>query len=149
MIEAYRLCRQSILHYIGAGRLWSSFIHLSHLYWRIILIRNRLFGAEEALRCFRVALHHVAKSGEVWCEGVRIFLDPTSSHFSPSNALKALNYSAFFTPQYGDIIIEVRIMKRVNDRVFDYLWLLRMCFFSFMIAGILWFLHTYYAVTLY
>ncbi|KAK8804296.1 hypothetical protein WA171_000388 [Blastocystis sp. BT1] len=108
MMEAYRLCRRSIRHYVGAGRLWSSFIHLSH----------QLFGAEEALRCFRIALHHVAKSGEVWCEGVRIFLDPTSSHFSPSNALKALNYSAFFTPQYGDIIIEVMIDMSHDPRAF-------------------------------
>jgi singapore isolate B (sub-type 7) whole genome shotgun sequence assembly, scaffold_9 len=54
----------------------------------------------------------------VWCEGVRIFLDPTSSHFSPSNALKALNYSAFFTPQYGDIIIEVMIDMSHDPRAF-------------------------------
>ena len=91
---------------------------MSHQYKDIPVLIDRLFGAEEALRCFRIALHHVAKSGEVWCEGVRIFLDPTSSHFSPSNALKALNYSAFFTPQYGDIIIEVEIENRLKYRVF-------------------------------
>lgn len=119
MMEAYRLCRRSIRHYVGAGRLWSSFIHLSHQYKHILLIIVRLFGAEEALGLFSyLALHHVAKSGEVWCEGVRIFLDPTSSHFSPSNALKALNYSAFFTPQYGDIIIEVMIDMSHDPRAF-------------------------------
>ena len=118
MMEAYRLCRRSIRHYVGAGRLWSSFIHLSHQYNTYSSYYCRLFGAEEALRCCRIALHHVAKSGEVWCEGVRIFLDPTSSHFSPSNALKALNYSAFFTPQYGDIIIEVMIDMSHDPRAF-------------------------------
>ena len=49
------------------------------------------------------------KSGEVWCEGARIFLNPTSSSFSIKNARIALNYAVFFTPQYGDSYIEVFI----------------------------------------
>ena len=58
---------------------------------------------------FRKALHHVAKSGEVWCEGARLFLNPSSRLFHPQNAAKCLNYALFFTPQYGDTIIEVRL----------------------------------------
>ena len=79
-----------------------------------------MFGPEEALRYLHEALHHVAKSGEIWCEGARIFLDPTSPHFNPQNARIALNYSVFLTPQYGDSFIEVAMMNRVNCRVFDY-----------------------------
>lgn len=66
-----------------------------------------MFGPEEALRYFRIALHYVAKSGELWCEGARIFLDPTSPHFSLHNAQIALNYAVIFTPRYGDTFIEV------------------------------------------
>ena len=109
LVSAYRLCQCSVERYIGAGRLWSLFIHITHMSVLVSALMARLFGPEEALHCFRHALRHVAKSGEVWCEGARIFLDPFSSHFSPSNASKALNYSAFFTPQYGDILIEVLI----------------------------------------
>ena len=116
LVSAYRLCQCSIERYVGAGRLWSLFIHITHMSECITPFTARLFGPEEALHCFR----HVAKSGEVWCEGARIFLDPFSSHFSPSNASKALNYSAFFTPQYGDILIEVCIRRIVHPRVFAF-----------------------------
>ena len=61
------------------------------------------------MRFFRLALRYVAKSGEVWCEGARIFLDPTCSYFSPQHARIALNFAAFFTPQYGDVFIEVAV----------------------------------------
>lgn len=50
----------------------------------------------------------MAKSGEVWCEGARIFLNPCSSLFSLPNAAKCLNLAVFFTPQYGDSYIEVQ-----------------------------------------
>lgn len=97
-----------------------SLSHITLLSECITPFTARLFGPEEALHCFRLALRHVAKSGEVWCEGARVFLDPFSSHFSPSNASKALNYSAFFTPQYGDILIEVCIRRIVHPRVFAF-----------------------------
>lgn len=73
----------------------------------LCLLRERLFGPEAAMSVFRKALHHVAKSGEVWCEGARLFLNPSSRLFHPQNAAKCLNYALFFTPQYGDTIIEV------------------------------------------
>ena len=74
----------------------------------MLRVNRRLFGSDEAMRFFRLALHHVAKSGEVWCEAARIFLHPSSRFFSLHNARIALNFAAFFTPQYGDIFIEVR-----------------------------------------
>ena len=48
---------------------------------------------------FRKSLRHVAKSGEVWCEGARIFLNPTSHLFHLENAAKCLNFALFITPQ--------------------------------------------------
>ena len=74
---------------------------------RLSSLLSRMFGPENALRYFRIALHYVAKSGELWCEGARIFLDPTSPHFSLQNARIALNYAVIFTPRYGDTFIEV------------------------------------------
>ena len=68
---------------------------------------RRFVGGDEAMRFFRCSLHHVAKCGEVWCEGARIFMDPQSRYFNLKNAATALNYSSFFTPQYGDTYIEV------------------------------------------
>ena len=73
-----------------------------------------VFGPVQALRIFRCALRHVAKSGEVWCEGARIFLNPSSRYFSLPNAAKCLNYAVFFTPQYGDTFFEVAA-RRARD----------------------------------
>lgn len=60
---------------------------------------------------FKRALQHVAKSGEVWCEGARIFLNPRSGLFDVQNAVKCLNFAVFFTPQYGDSFVEVGIAQ--------------------------------------
>ena len=79
----------------------------------------RMFGPDAAMLAFHDALKHVAKSGEVWCEGARIYMNPTSSHFHLLNASKCLNYAVFFTPQYGDSFIEVCIEWCLRCRQFD------------------------------
>ena len=73
----------------------------------ILLYRN--CGPYLAFFVFLYSLQFVAKSGEVWCEGGRIFLNPCSSLFSLANAKTCLNLAIFFTPQYGDSFIEVRL----------------------------------------
>ena len=69
----------------------------------------RLYGPTAALIVFYGSLQCVSKSGEVWCEGARIYLNPVSKHFHLLNASKCLNYAVFFTPQYGDSFIEVGV----------------------------------------
>lgn len=56
---------------------------------------------------FRRALRTVGKSGEVWCEGARLFLNPCGALFSPRNAAQCLRLAMFFTPQYSDSYVEV------------------------------------------
>ena len=46
------------------------------------------------------------KSGEVWCEGARIFLNPHAACFDLHVARRLLNFAIEFTPQYGDSFIE-------------------------------------------
>ena len=60
---------------------------------------------------FRRALRTVGKSGEVWCEGARIFLDPCGRLFSPRNAAQCLRLAMFFTPQYSDSYVEVGVHR--------------------------------------
>jgi la-related protein 1 len=60
----------------------------------------------ECMRLFRRAVKHVPKSGEVWCEGARLCLDPTSIFFNLRAARKYLKFAMQFTPQYGDQFIE-------------------------------------------
>ena len=70
-------------------------------------VERRLYGSTYALRAFYSALEYVSRSGEVWCEGARIFMNPISRHFNPHNAQRCLMFAVFFTPQYGDSFIEV------------------------------------------
>lgn len=97
----------AIRRHVGAGRLWAACINLVHQSISMLFLMVRCCGPEAAMMIFRKSLRHVAKSGEVWCEGARIFLNPTSRLFHIQNAAKCLNFALFFTPQYGDTIIEV------------------------------------------
>ena len=92
----------------GAGRLWASLIQLVHQCACGRRLTHRAAGPSRALFVFLRALQFVSKSGEVWCEGARIFMNPASRFFHLLNASKCLNYAVFFTPQYGDSFIEVR-----------------------------------------
>ena len=71
----------------------------------------RLHGPGLAFFVFVYSLQFVAKSGEVWCEGGRIFLNPCSTLFSIHNAQYCLNLAVYFTPQYGDSFIEVFFLE--------------------------------------
>lgn len=110
----------AIRRHVGAGRLWAACIHLIHQSLLFIHIIIRCCGPEAAMIVFRKALRHVAKSGEVWCEGARIYLNPTSHLFHLQNAAKCLNYALFFTPQYGDSIIEVKLQNSLYFRHYEY-----------------------------
>lgn len=106
-LDALQLNVDALSKHVGAGRLWSSYIHLMHQCALPRGLMRRIFGPDAAMQAFISALRHVAKSGEVWCEGARIFMNPSSRHFHLLNASKCLNYAVFFTPQYGDSFIEV------------------------------------------
>ena len=109
--EAILVNDAALRRHVGAGRLWSSYIHLIHLCRWVACLIHSTFGPVQALRVFRCALRHVAKSGEVWCEGARIFLNPSSRYFSLGNAATCLNFAVFFTPQYGDTFFEVVVSR--------------------------------------
>lgn len=91
----------------GAGRLWASLVQLVHQCVYGCEVMRRAAGPVRAMIVFLRALQFVAKSGEVWCEGARLFLNPCSPLFSLQNARYCLNLAVFFTPQYGDSFIEV------------------------------------------
>ena len=106
-IDALHLNLDALRRHSSAGRLWSSIIQLTHQYHPVGDVTYRLYGSSAALQLFYTALFFVAKSGEVWCEGARIFLNPISKHFNPLNAQRCLHFAVYFTPQYGDSFIEV------------------------------------------
>ncbi|CAJ1385642.1 unnamed protein product [Effrenium voratum] len=81
----------------ATGRLWSALVALHH----------SGEGASAALETFKKAAQEVAKSGEVWCEGARIFMNPLGPHFNLQRAGKCLEFAVHLTPQYGDSFLEL------------------------------------------
>jgi len=79
----------------GTGRLWAALIQLKHE-----------DGELQQMKVLKKALQAVPKSGEVWCEGARIHLNPFSPTFDMNSALRHLTFAARFTPQYGDSFLE-------------------------------------------
>ena len=58
---------------------------------------------------FKNAVNEISKSGEVWCEGARLFLSnhPANPFFDIDLGIKYLEFAIQFTPQYGDSFLEI------------------------------------------
>jgi tetratricopeptide (TPR) repeat protein len=93
----------------GTGRLWAVLIQL----------KGCLEGPDAQLKVFREALDEVPKSGEVWCEGARIRLNPLTSKFNLEKARKYLDFAIKFTPQYGDSFIEYLRLELLTRGPYD------------------------------
>jgi len=94
--KAIVLSQKALQQHSGTGRLWASLVQLRHL-----------ADVEEAqFESLALALNAVPKSGEVWCEGARIHLNPFSRTFDLQRASRHLLFATKFTPQYGDGFLE-------------------------------------------
>lgn len=114
----------------GSGRLWALLLQLVHrIEWKQSMVKKLHCStlSENSFKSsmnkyvqvpagytipskFNVlyrALQVVPKSGEVWCEGARVLLNPLSLDiFDPCQAFKFLSFAIMFTPQYGDSFVE-------------------------------------------
>jgi len=131
--RALREARKALKVHRGTGRLWAVLIQLEHAQ-----------GVEQQLRVFQQALLEVPKSGEVWCEGARICLNPFSAHFNVEAARSFLDFAIEFTPQYGDSFIEyLRLLMLLDkspeelERDLERLW--QLCINAEPNYGTLWF----------
>ncbi|EAR94542.2 hypothetical protein TTHERM_00048880 (macronuclear) [Tetrahymena thermophila SB210] len=108
--EASQVIKESLYTHTLAGRLWGELIQLEH----IKATNNDLNSAFEF---FLVALEEVPKSGEVWCEGARLCMNPFGNKYDLMKAKQFLEYAIFFTPQYGDSFIEaLRLYTILGER---------------------------------
>ncbi|GMH87082.1 hypothetical protein TL16_g10744 [Triparma laevis f. inornata] len=82
---ALKYVEKALRRHGGTGRLWAA---------KVQLVQN------EAV--LDAALNEVPKSGEVWCEGARVCLNPFNNSFGLTKAAKYLDFAIKFTPQYGD-----------------------------------------------
>lgn len=93
--RAIAFAQEALNIHRGTGRLWAALIQLCHD-----------DGEAYQIKVLKLALQAVPKSGEVWCEGARIHLNPFSPTFDLPAASRHLSYAARFTPQYGDSFLE-------------------------------------------
>jgi tetratricopeptide (TPR) repeat protein len=94
--RATELAQGALKQHSGTGRLWASLVQLRHFDQ----------GEEAQFEALKFALNAVPKSGEVWCEGARIHLNPFSRSFDLVRARRHLYFATKFTPQYGDGFLE-------------------------------------------
>lgn len=94
--RAIDLAKHALETHNGTGRLWAALIQLRYY-----------DGGEDAQNsALKRALMAVPKSGEVWCEGGRIHMNPFSRTFDLAVARRHLFFATRFTPQYGDSFLE-------------------------------------------
>ena len=126
---ALKEARRALQVHRGTGRLWAVLIQLEHEH-----------GIEHQLDVFQQALLEVPKSGEVWCEGARICLNPFSPCFNLATARNFLNFAIEFTPQYGDSFIEylrLEMLTGASEAQLERLW--QLCINAEPNYGTLWF----------
>ena len=129
-----------VVHEVGVALLDAEGAHGGGERGRRVGRQRWLHGVEQQLRVFQQALNEVPKSGEVWCEGARIFLNPQSACFNLVVARHFLNFAIEFTPQYGDSFIEyLRLQMLVGspDASVERLW--QLCINAEPNYGVLWF----------
>lgn len=104
-LRAMEICDCALEIHQGTGRLWATLVQLRQFY-----------GRDEAQQiALRRALNAVPKSGEVWCEGGRIHLNPFSDTFDLDRARRHLYFATRFTPQYGDGFVETIRLELITQ----------------------------------
>jgi len=77
--------------------------------WALLIQLQLQDGPQTQHKTFAEAVHAAPKSGEVWCEGARLCMNPFgehAEHFDLEKAERYLGFALRFTPQYGDSFVE-------------------------------------------
>ena len=82
LTDAIARCESALRVYPGTGRLWAMLIQL---------YLDQGFLAQR--RMFHRALYQVPKSGEVWCEGARLCMNPLSPAYDLELAAQYLEFA--------------------------------------------------------
>lgn len=102
--RAIELAELGLQQHSGTGRLWALLVQLRHFEK----------GEEAQFEALRRALNAVPKSGEVWCEGARIHLNPFARTFDNQLARRHLLFATKFTPQFGDGFLETLKLEMIE-----------------------------------
>ncbi|GBG29162.1 Pre-mRNA-splicing factor CLF1 [Hondaea fermentalgiana] len=106
--DAIRAAEDALATHSGTGRLWAILVQLKHA-----------IGPDSQRLVFREALKSCPKSGEVWCEGARLHMNPVSPYFDLETASRYLEFAIQFTPQYGGSFLELMRWKLLQSNFGD------------------------------
>jgi len=106
--DAIRAAEDALATHSGTGRLWAILVQLKHA-----------IGPDSQRLVFREALKSCPKSGEVWCEGARLHMNPLSPYFDLETAFRYLEFAIQFTPQYGGSFLELMRWKLLRSNFGD------------------------------
>ena len=131
-LEALEISKEAVARYYSTGRLWASLIQLLHA-------DRQSVEKDLQFKAFLLAIKEVPKSGEVWCEGARLRLNPFTKHYDLHKAEEYLNYAIQFTPQYGDSFIELLRVYLLQGKLHKISQLKQMCINADPNYGMMWF----------
>lgn len=160
--RALKEARHALCAHTATGRLWAALIqlrpqltghgdhgegpasdpmeHLTVFREALQEVRPRSSAPSLALAMTRPPRRQVPKSGEVWCEGSRLCMDPSSPAFNPAAARRFLDFAIEFTPQYGDSFLEyLRLHLLLGTREDEVSRLVQLCINAEPNYGTLWF----------
>jgi hypothetical protein len=115
-LAAIHICDQALTIHHGTGRLWATLVQLR---------QHESVGVSAQQLTLQRALNAVPKSGEVWCEGARLHLNPFSATFNLQRSRRHLFFATKFTPQYGDGFVEtvrLEILCQWLDPIAEHIW---------------------------
>jgi la-related protein 1 len=130
--RALTIAKESLQAYPGTGRLWAAVVQLQHA-------DKAAVQARLPVKSFMLALREVPKSGEVWCEGARLRMNPFSGFYDLAKAEEFLEHAIQFTPQYGDSFIELLRLFYIQGSLHRLKDLKRQCINADPNYGSLWF----------
>jgi len=103
LARAITMCENALNVHVGTGRLWALLISLKHQE----SARENFVSTSNCSTPLKSSLKEVPKSGECWCEGARLYLNPFHPSFSVEKAAAFLQFAKVFTPQFGDSFLEL------------------------------------------
>lgn len=130
--QALCVAKEAVSKYPSTGRLWASLIQLLHS-------DKGSISEDLQFKAFLLAVQEVPKSGEVWCEGGRLSLNPFTRHYDLNKAEVYLTYAIQFTPQYGDSFLELLRVYLLQGNLAKISALKKACINADPNYGMLWF----------
>jgi len=108
LLNAENSAKNAIKIHVEKGKLWALLLQIQHA---------KQISGEIAYETFVDAIRRLPRSGEIWCEGARLFMSPKFIKFDLQKSRKCLDFAIHFTPRCGDCFIELLRLSLIEDAI--------------------------------